>query len=192
MPKLRSVRSAPLALAYWLGIAGAAQRRIVCARFLMFHATPRGRARQLERVLRYLKRRFDVVPLASLADSLDSPTAPLRRKLVLTFDDGLRNNLEVAYPVLQRLGLPATFFVCPGLIEQGQWLWNHEARQRMLTCRMAPAQVETVIDKMKKLGLEERQREEERIRAATPAFAPTAAERHEFDLAGWDALRRLD
>jgi len=77
-------------------------------------------------------------------------------------------------------------------LEHGRWLWNHEARQRMLTCRMAPAQVETVIERMKKLGLAERQREEERIRAATPAFAPSAAEHHQFDLGGWDELRRLD
>src|SRR6266446_1822282 len=129
--KLRALSSAPRAVAYWLGVAGAPQRNNGCARILMFHGTPRNRARQLERVLRYLRRQFDVVSLGSLTDTIDSPTAPLRRKVVLTFDDGLRNNVEIAYPILARLGLPATFFVCPGLVERGQWLWNHEARQRL-------------------------------------------------------------
>lgn len=201
MPKLRSLGSAPVALAYWLGIAGAPQRENGCARILMFHGTPRNRARRLERALRYLKRQFDVVALGSLMDALESPIAPLRRKVVLTFDDGWRNNLEVAYPILQRLGLPATFFVCPGLIERGQWLWNHEARQRLLRLSSlagisadtgGPAEVEPFIEWMKGLDLPSRNIVEERIRAATPDFAPTDGERHEFDLARWDELRRLD
>lgn len=33
---------------------------------------------------------------------------------------------------------------------------------------------------------------EESLRAATPGFAPSAAERAAFDLADWDALRQLD
>lgn len=201
MPKLRSLHSAPLALAYWLGIAGSAQRQSGCARILMFHGTPRHRAGQFERVLRYIKRQFEVVPLGSLPDAIDSPTAPLRRKVVLTFDDGLRNNVQVAYPILQRLGLPATFFVCPGLIERGQWLWNHEARQRLLRLPSlerisgetgGPAEVEAFIEWMKALELSSRITVEGRIRAATPDFAPSATQKHELDLAGWDELRRLD
>jgi peptidoglycan/xylan/chitin deacetylase (PgdA/CDA1 family) len=201
MSKFRSLCSAPLVLAYWLGLAGSAQRLNDCARILMFHGTPRNRARSFERVLLYLKRQFDVVPLGSLIDAIDSPTAPLRRKVVLTFDDGLRNNVEVAYPILARLGLPATFFVCPGLIERGQWLWNQEARQRLLRLPSlegiagetgGPAEVEAFVGWMKGLDLSSRNKVESLVRAATPAFAPTAEERQEFDLAGWDELRRLD
>lgn len=201
MPKLRSLRSAPLALAYWLGLAGAAQRENDCARILMFHSTPRHGARRFERLLRYLQRQFDVVSLGSLFDAIDSPTAPLRRKVVLTFDDGVRNNVEVAYPILQRLRMPATFFVCPGLIERGQWLWNHEARQRLRRLPSlgeisrdtgGPAEVEAFVEWMKGLELSARNAVEQRIRQATPDFAPTDAERHEFDLAGWDELRRVD
>jgi peptidoglycan/xylan/chitin deacetylase (PgdA/CDA1 family) len=198
---LRALSSAPRAVVYWLGIAGAPQRNSDCARILMFHSTPRNRARQFERVLRYLRRQFDVVSLASLVDAIDSPTAPLKRKVVLTFDDGVRNNVEVAYPILQKLGLPATFFVCPALIERGQWLWNHEARQRLLRLSSldeisratgGPSEVEAFIEWMKGLELSARNDIEKRVRAATPEFAPTDDEHHKFDLAGWDELRRLD
>jgi peptidoglycan/xylan/chitin deacetylase (PgdA/CDA1 family) len=201
MPKLASLRSAPLALAYWTGLAGSAQRSNDCARILMFHSTPRHLARRFERMLRYLQRQFDVVSLGSLADAIESPIAPLKRKVVLTFDDGVRNNVEVAYPILQKLRLPAAFFVCPGLIERGQWLWNHEARQRLRRLPSlselsqeagGPAEVEAFVEWMKGLELPARSAVEERIRKATPDFAPTEAERREFDLAGWDELRRLD
>jgi peptidoglycan/xylan/chitin deacetylase (PgdA/CDA1 family) len=198
VPKLRSLLSAPAALAYWAGVAGGRTRRDGYARILMLHGTPRRYARLLERVLGYAARNFDVVPLAALAAGSE-----LRGKLAITFDDGLRNNVEVAYPILQRLGLCATFFVCPGLVEARGWLWNQEARQRL--CRLGPverqelafelecgAEIESIVYRLKRLPLRERQHAEARIRALTPRFRATDAERHDFDLAGWSELRGLD
>jgi peptidoglycan/xylan/chitin deacetylase (PgdA/CDA1 family) len=109
----------------------------------------------------------------------------------------------VAYPILRSLGLPATFFVCPGLIEAGRWLWNHEARQRLYALDRealaelaadlgAPPEVEAFVEWMKTLKLARRKRVEQAIRDATPAFAPSAPQRSQFDLAGWDELKRLD
>jgi peptidoglycan/xylan/chitin deacetylase (PgdA/CDA1 family) len=68
-----------------------------------------------------LRERFDVVPLAGavarLAGGLTRPTA------VLTFDDGFMNNHDVAFPILRRLGLPATIFVCTDLVDTQETLW---------------------------------------------------------------------
>src|ERR1041385_5238512 len=95
-------------------------------RIIMYHGTPRRDAAALERQLRLVRLAFPVVPLDKLAERGKG-----RARVALTFDDGLRNNVDVAYPILQKLGLTATFFVCPGLIERGQWLWNHGARERL-------------------------------------------------------------
>src|SRR5438477_7595127 len=54
------------------------------------------------------------------------PTArgSLRRPAVLlTFDDGLRNNAEVVAPILRRLDVPAVFFVSSRHCIPGQHLW---------------------------------------------------------------------
>ena len=166
---------------------------------LMYHGTPQGDAGPLARQLRALAFFFDVVPLEELA----RPRRGRRRRAALTFDDGLRSNVKVAYPILRALGLPATFFVCPGLIERGAWLWNHEARQRLRSMAneargalaaslSAPAEVEAFVEWMKTLELAGRHRAEEAIRAATPGFRPSASQREEFDLAGWDELKHLD
>ena len=191
------------ALGYWLGCLGAARREDGAARVIMFHGTPRRHARRFERMLRYLRNQFDIVPLPEIVDRAAAGGANLRRKVALTFDDGLRSNIDIAYPILKRLGIPATFFICPGLVERHAWLWNHEARQRLH--RLAPpqrrdiggvlgcdAEVEAIIDRMKTLGPAARREAEQRIRAATPDFSPTPAEQHEFDLAGWNELRHLD
>jgi len=168
-------------------------------RILMYHGTPRRDAAALERQLRLLRLAFPVVPLDKLAAGGNG-----RARVALTFDDGLRNNIDVAYPILRKLGLTATFFVCPGLIERGQWLWNHEARERLrsldahglvqLTARIgAPIDgVEPIVEWMKTLKIAARRRVEEAIRAGTPGFKPTPEQREEFDLAGWEELRGLD
>jgi peptidoglycan/xylan/chitin deacetylase (PgdA/CDA1 family) len=53
------------------------------------------------------------------------------RGLAITFDDGYRNNLEVAAPILKRIGVPATFFVTAGFVEGSTKPWWYELRQWM-------------------------------------------------------------
>jgi peptidoglycan/xylan/chitin deacetylase (PgdA/CDA1 family) len=42
-----------------------------------------------------------------------------KRKLVLTFDDGFKNNFGQAAPILKKYGLPATFFVIASKLDGG-------------------------------------------------------------------------
>jgi len=197
---LGTLCSAPVALANWIGAAR--REETPSASILLYHGTPRRDAAALERQLRWLKRRFSIVPLRSIVAAAGNGGA-LSRKVALTFDDGLRSNVEVAYPILHKLAIPATFFVCPGLVDRASWLWTHEARSRLarldagarreLAAELgAPEEIEAFVEWMKKLDLAARRRVEARLRDATPRFAPTDAERDDFDLAGWEALRRLD
>lgn len=55
--------------------------------------------------LRQLSKTVDVVPL----DAVQQPTPS--RRVAITFDDGYRDNLAVAAPILAGGGTPATFFV---------------------------------------------------------------------------------
>jgi peptidoglycan/xylan/chitin deacetylase (PgdA/CDA1 family) len=59
---------------------------------------------------RFFRRHFSVVPLREIVRKLERGE-PLRRELAITFDDGYRDNFTWAAPVLERLSLPATFFV---------------------------------------------------------------------------------
>jgi len=63
-----------------------------------------------ERYCRFFRRHFRVVPLREIVEKLERGER-LKRELALTFDDGYRDNFEVAAPVLERLSLPAAFFL---------------------------------------------------------------------------------
>lgn len=54
-------------------------------------------------------------------DALGAGRALARRAVALTFDDGYRDHLEVAVPLLEQLGLPATFFLAPALLSGDRW-----------------------------------------------------------------------
>jgi peptidoglycan/xylan/chitin deacetylase (PgdA/CDA1 family) len=66
--------------------------------------------RMFERFCRFFRRHFQVVTLQDLVSSLQTGRS-FRSRLAITFDDGYRDNFENAAPVLEKLSLPATFFV---------------------------------------------------------------------------------
>jgi peptidoglycan/xylan/chitin deacetylase (PgdA/CDA1 family) len=195
------IRSIPSAFLYWSGLAG--KRRLRGARILTIHGTPQRFATEFQRQLRYLQRQFRIVPLAKLISSLEDPRACLDGMVALTFDDGLRSNVEVAYPILRKLGMPGALFICPGLIEERRWLWTHEMRCRLrwlepqdkqeLARKLgAPAGVDAFVEWMKQLAIGARLTVETTVRDATPEFVRSWADHAEYDLADWAELRALD
>lgn len=176
-------------------------------RVLTFHGVggPDMPVRDFERLLIWLKRNFHVVSLDSMLDAVRAgqPSDP-RGDLALTFDDGLRNQFEVVYPILQRLELNATMFVCPRLVDRQKWLWNHEVRARWrrvdATGRGRLSQElgaqgsseADLIEWMKSLRTSERDRVCEIIRTATPDFRANASEQAAYDMMRWEDVEAMD
>jgi peptidoglycan/xylan/chitin deacetylase (PgdA/CDA1 family) len=170
----------------------------------MYHGVSPESAQAMAAQLLYLARHFNVVSLETMLDRLTNRSYPLANEIALTFDDGLRNNLTVVHPLLRELRLPATFFVCPALVESGEWLWNHEMRCRLQTqtpselaelrLRLsAPAtSLEGIVEWMKPLPLSQRRHAERTVRQATLGFRPTARQRAAFDVMDWNDLLSLD
>ena len=132
------------------------------------------------------------------------PAAGGRPSIYLTFDDGLRNQLEVAYPILRELSVPATFYVCPGLVESGEWIWTWELRSRINS--LAPHEVarianelgasgpdvDAIMASLRALPTAERKEAAKLVRRASASFRPDHRQRQRFDLMDWKELRQLD
>ncbi len=88
-------------------------------------ASPRAFRAQLDHV----RRHFDVIDLERLLAWLEGSADLPRRSLLVTFDDGYRDNFEHAYPALRERGLPAVLFVTTGFVDSGRALyWDRLAR----------------------------------------------------------------
>jgi len=176
-----------------------------CGVILVFHEIPKDTVEEFHNLLQYLSKHFAILPLEALLER------SLRRKserstlLALSFDDGLRNHRSVIYPVLTDLNLPATFYVCPGLIGRTNttWTWEMWCRipwlseaHRHTICELggiaAPSTIETILRWMKTLTLEKRGFVEREIRLRTPEFAFTDAELGLFELMSWEELEELN
>ncbi len=133
--------------AFWRGVRGAMKRRrwLETTRgvpVLMYHAFSEGDsedryvlgARSLRRQLRLLKAlRYRVITYGELVAAQREGRMPAHRTAVLTIDDGYRDNLSVAEPILRRHGYPATVFLVSGhLGGSNDWTADGELAGRPL------------------------------------------------------------
>jgi peptidoglycan/xylan/chitin deacetylase (PgdA/CDA1 family) len=79
-------------------------------------------AQKFARMLSWLASQYRVLPLSEALHRLNTG-ALSAASAAITFDDGYRDNLEVAAPLLRAAGLPATFFIATGFLD-GEVMWN--------------------------------------------------------------------
>lgn len=79
-------------------------------------------SRVFERFCRFFKANFDIVSLTEFVATVER-NEPVAGKLVITFDDGYRDNYQIAAPILRKLDLPATFYVVTRFIESNVVPW---------------------------------------------------------------------
>jgi peptidoglycan/xylan/chitin deacetylase (PgdA/CDA1 family) len=65
-----------------------------------------------------------ILPLGDAVSALQEGTLQ-GRCVAITFDDGYRNNITTALPVLEKFGFPATIFLVTGLIGTKRTLWSN-------------------------------------------------------------------
>lgn len=59
---------------------------------------------------------WQVIPLSEALSQLQSGCIKHSNQLVLTFDDGYRDNYDIAYPILKKYQFPATIYLITSLI----------------------------------------------------------------------------
>lgn len=93
---------------------------------LIYHGVPRSGngslvdAAAFEQHILFIKKNFHCIEPQEMGASRH-PTH--RREVLLTFDDGMRNNFEVVSPILTRHRVPALFFISSRHAAPGRYLW---------------------------------------------------------------------
>jgi len=75
-----------------------------------------------------LARRFSLVDLNQAQKFVTGAAELPDRAVVVTFDDGYTDNFEVAAPILNRLGIPATFYVTVECVQRRTLPWPSRLR----------------------------------------------------------------
>ena len=88
---------------------------------------------EFDRQMRFVKQNFDVMSFKDLKECLGQGSLP-RRPLIVTFDDGYRDNYQYAYPVLRRHNLSATICLTTGYIGLSEPFWWEKVAYWIKTC----------------------------------------------------------
>jgi peptidoglycan/xylan/chitin deacetylase (PgdA/CDA1 family) len=99
-----------------------------------------------EQQLAYLKRNHTTVTLDELVQGLRSGRLP-DNAIAITFDDGYRDNLVRAKPLLAYYGLPATVFLATGWVGSSLPFWWDELADWTLLSRQAVDRSEVIEGK---------------------------------------------
>jgi peptidoglycan/xylan/chitin deacetylase (PgdA/CDA1 family) len=112
----------------------------------LFSAT----ADQFERQVDHFAANCDVIALDEVPAAL---RASRGRRVLITFDDGYRDNFDLAFPILRAAGVPAAFFLATGFLDRPRLSWwdelawmgaGREAPERYK--RLAPGEGEAFLD----------------------------------------------
>lgn len=159
----------------------------------------------LAQQLRFLRRSANVVPLRTALRSLREGRDLPARAVALTFDDGYRDNLTVAGPMLRELGLPATCFVVPGILSRHTVPWwealawavsnaradDVEWGGRRLPLTDAAARHAAAGELAEDLKRRSRARREAAVADLTAALDPPGRYPGDEQFLDWDGARRL-
>jgi len=122
---LQTARSGPVCVAHLARLLGISRLGLLAQRVfhypyvraVNYHSTPQRYAANLEKQVQWLSRHFVSCGPCELASLLEHRWPHARPGIVLTFDDGLANNAEVAAPLLEQHGLCGWFCIPPGFID---------------------------------------------------------------------------
>jgi len=75
-----------------------------------------------------IKKNFNPITLLELSTLISSNKPVPNNTIVITIDDGYKNFYDIAYPILKKHNVPATFFVTTGFINGDLWLWPDQLK----------------------------------------------------------------
>jgi len=80
-------------------------------------------ANEFERQMSLIKRKCTVLSIEDVVDIALREQSWPKNPVVVSFDDGFKNNATIAAPILDKFQIPAVFYICAGMIETNCMFW---------------------------------------------------------------------
>ena len=90
---------------------------------------------QFRAQMELLARNYHPISLDEVVKKLNAGETLPKRSVVITFDDGYTDNHEVAMPILDNVGIPATFYLTVDCVENRKLPWPSRLRFAFRTTR---------------------------------------------------------
>lgn len=82
--------------------------------------------------MRYLRDVYRLISPLELAEIIRTRARVPERSCLITFDDGWRDNFDIAYPILRKHEIPALIFLTTGFVGTNRSFWHEELRRILL------------------------------------------------------------
>lgn len=176
------------------------------ALILMYHrVSPRGQGvpdyspngitvtpAEFEMQLRFLRRHYDVQPLAHIVAAVRGERAFTPNMCAVTFDDGWQDVYEHAFPLLKKYSIPATIYLTTGFIDGKNWFWEERSKYLLALIHKAArrpdqtaAMLESVRRELAPFGLHD-------LLLVRENKLPWFLSQQGRGMKGWNAERRVD
>jgi peptidoglycan/xylan/chitin deacetylase (PgdA/CDA1 family) len=153
-------------------------------RILMFHSFLPWRPDLRERLewrCEHLKRFYHPVSLGEAAHAWRTGARLPPNAVAITVDDGYRDFFDIAYPVFDAHGIPATVYLVTDFMDGKLWLWTDQLRY---------ARAENLAGEAKRMPDRERRRFIDTLPATLGVDIP-AAPPPEYAPLTWDSVREM-
>jgi peptidoglycan/xylan/chitin deacetylase (PgdA/CDA1 family) len=88
--------------------------------------------KKFRRQMQYLKEKgYQSMSFSDLINYFNTGNLHIAKPLIITFDDGYRDNYINAFPVLKEFGFKAAFFIVTDFIDD-ESLWNIEDKEKLM------------------------------------------------------------
>jgi peptidoglycan/xylan/chitin deacetylase (PgdA/CDA1 family) len=77
------------------------------------------------KIIEHLSKKYKIVLLEQLLNNPEQYSGNSQKIATIQFDDGYKDNIEYAAPLLKKYGCPASFYVVSGCIDSGLPTWTY-------------------------------------------------------------------
>jgi peptidoglycan/xylan/chitin deacetylase (PgdA/CDA1 family) len=107
--------------------------------------------------IEYFCQSYEILPLDRLVQYIQEGQSLPEKAIVITFDDGYKDNFHYAYPILKKYHVPATIFLTTGHIDTDKLFWwdkisyiiQHSCVENIILDEVGSHSLRSKIDKLR-------------------------------------------